>query len=80
MFLVKQFNQVSAYSYTTVHVEELPTLEEALSYVKHVIDLDLKVESNCCDEMQILDSNNKCIKSWAWCPDDIDAPCVWNEV
>ena len=80
MFTVKQFTQVSAYSWTTVHVEEFPTLEEALGYVKHNIDLDHEVECSCCDEMQILDNSNTCIKSWAWCADVIDAYCTWNEI
>ena len=80
MFYVKLLNQTSYYSWVVAHTEELPTLEEAQGYVKHTIDLDLEVECNCCDEMQILDSNNNCIKSWAWCPDDIDAPCIWNEI
>tara|TARA_R100001129_G_scaffold122190_1_gene85014 strand:- start:485 stop:727 length:243 start_codon:yes stop_codon:yes gene_type:complete len=80
MFTVKQFTQVSACSWTTVHVEEFPTLEEAQGYVKHTIDLDLEVECNCCNKIQIRDSNQKPIEEWNWCADDPDAVPTWQKI
>ena len=80
MFYVKLLNQTSYYSWVVAHTEELPTMEEALGYVKHTIDLDLEVECNCCDKIQIRDSNQKSLEEWAWCVDDPDAVPTWQKI
>jgi hypothetical protein len=30
--------------------------------------------------MRLFDHNKKCLETWAWCPDDLDAPCNWHQV
>ena len=80
MFYVKLLNQTSYYSWVVAHTEELPTMEEALGYVKHTIDLDLEVECNCCDKIQIRDSNQKSIEEWGWFSDDPDSAPTWQKI
>jgi len=80
MFTLKHFNRVSYYTWSTSHKRTFATLEAALADAKRTIDHDIDSDFNSCDEIQILDDDGEPIKRWAWCPDDIDAPCTWHEV
>jgi hypothetical protein len=80
MYRVSFLNQHSYYHYERAFSHDFKTISAAKSYINKCIELDKEVESNTCDEIHLLDPDNSCLERWAWCPDDIDAPCSWNKL
>lgn len=80
MYKVALLNQHSYYHYERVFSQDFKTISAAKSYINQCIELDKEVECNTCDEIHLLDPDNSCLERWAWCPDDIDAPCSWNKL